>query len=141
MLENLGGGDSVSPEQLSPLVLAYVGDAVYELYVRCQLVERGRMRVSQLHQEAVRLVRAASQARFLGQIEAELTGEEIGIMKRGRNAHSGAPPRGAETVEYRLSTGLECLIGFLYLRGDLDRIKEILSRLPWPGREPGAREE
>ena len=135
MLRELGGGDSVSPEQLSPLVLAYVGDAVYELYVRCQLVERGPTRVHQLHQEAVRLVRATSQARFLSRIEAELTEEETGIMKRGRNAHSGPPPRGTETVEYRLSTGLESLIGFLYLRGDLRRIEEILSRLPWPRQE------
>ncbi|NPV91765.1 MAG: Mini-ribonuclease 3 [Firmicutes bacterium] len=128
-------GAGQDPEQIPPLVLAYIGDAVYELYVRSALVARGITKVNLLHQEAVSLVRASSQSRFLKQIEEQLTEAEIRVMKRGRNANSGSPPKGAEVTEYRRSTGLESLIGYLYLKGDDERLEEILSRLPWPGED------
>lgn len=133
MLRQIGRGEGIEhPEQLPPLALAYIGDAVFELYVRLNLVSRGLTRVNRLHQEAVRLVCANSQARFLKQIEEQLSEEEKGVMRRGRNAHSGQPPKGAEMAEYRLSTGLESLIGYLYLKGETERLEEMLSKLPWP---------
>ena len=125
----------INPENLPPLVLAYVGDAVYELYVRCRLVASGLTRVGPLHQEAIKLVRATCQAQFLHQIEENLTEEEQRVMKRGRNAKSGHVPRSTEVVDYRWSTGLESIIGYLYLKRRYDRLQEILSRLPWPNTE------
>jgi ribonuclease-3 family protein len=127
-------------ENLNPLVLAYLGDAVYELFVRCGLVARGYTRVGLLHQEATNLVRATCQARFLHEIEGSLTEEEIRVMKRGRNAKSGHVPRSAEVVEYRWSTGFESLIGYLYLKGRFERLEEILVDLPWPGTSHGGTE-
>jgi ribonuclease-3 family protein len=120
----------LDPEKLSPLVLAYLGDAVYELYVRSYLVSRGPGRVNALHRDAIKMVRAGSQAKVLHQLEGRLTPEEKGIMKRGRNAKSGHVPRHTEVIDYRLSTGLESLIGFLYAKGDYARLEEILSLVP-----------
>ncbi len=119
-------------DDLPPLVLAYLGDAVYELFVRAGLVARGFTRVGPLHQEAIKLVRATCQARFLHEIEETLTQEEVRVMKRGRNAKSGHVPRSTEAVEYRWSTGFESLIGYLYLQHRFERLEEILAKLPWP---------
>lgn len=124
------------PDDLPPLVLAYLGDAVYELFVRVGLVARGFTRVGPLHQEAIKLVRATCQARVLHEIEETLTPEEIRVMKRGRNAKSGHVPRSTEVVEYRWSTGFESLIGYLYLKQRFERLEEILAHLPWPA--PGS---
>lgn len=124
--------NEIDADNLSPLVLAYVGDAVYEIYVRCSLVATGLTRVGLLHQEATKLVRATSQAQFLHQIEVKLTEEEQRIMKRGRNAKSGHVPRSAEVVDYRWSTGLESIIGYLYLKQRYARLHELLAELPRP---------
>jgi ribonuclease-3 family protein len=124
----------IDPEDLPPLVLAYLGDAVYELYVRCGLVTRGFIRVNQLHQEAISLVRATCQAQYLHMIEDVLTDEEKRVMKRGRNAKSGHIPRNVGVVDYRWSTGFESLIGYLYLQQRFERLNDILSRLPWPAK-------
>jgi len=125
------GGAVNDPESLSPLVLAYIGDAVYELFVRTALVAKGTNRLPQLHRAAVRLVRATSQADFLARIEGMLTEEERQVMKRGRNARSGQAPRGTAVIAYRLSTGLESLVGYWYLRGEIERLEQVLSLLPW----------
>ncbi|GEA14422.1 MAG: mini-ribonuclease [Moorella sp. (in: firmicutes)] len=113
---------------LSPLVLAYVGDAVYELLVRTHLVRRGPARLEQLHREAVRFVRAASQARLVPALEAHLTAVEKDILRRGRNARPGHLPRSAVPEEYHFSTALESLFGYLYLKGEWQRLDE-LTRL------------
>lgn len=135
LLPMLGLEGEPDADNLHPLVLAYLGDAVYELFVRYGLVARGFTRVGPLHQEAINLVRATCQARFLHEIEGSLTEEESRIMKRGRNAKSGHVPRSAEVVEYRWSTGFESLIGYLYLKHRFERLEEILSHLTWP--KPG----
>lgn len=109
------------------LVLAYIGDAVYELVVRNYLVEKGAVKVKQLHDEAVRLVNARTQARVIRALEGLLTDEEAAVMRRGRNARSPHTPRSAGVIEYRQSTALECLIGYLYLKGDTARLNEILA--------------
>ncbi|NPV26971.1 MAG: ribonuclease III [Firmicutes bacterium] len=118
------------PEQLPPLVLAYIGDAVYELYIRSRLIEAGLTRVKNIHQRAVELVQASFQAQFLQEIESQLTEEEQMMMRRGRNAKSGHVPKSAEMIEYRYSTGLETLIGYLYLKGEHKRLCELMSRVP-----------
>lgn len=109
------------------LVLAYIGDAVYELVVRSYLVETRAVKVKQLHNEAVRLVNAKTQARVLRALDGMLTDEEAAVMRRGRNSRSAHTPRSAGVIEYRQSTALECLIGYLYLKGDTTRLSEIVQ--------------
>lgn len=114
---------------LPPLVLAYVGDAVYELCVRTALVAAGGGRPRELHRKAVGVVRAEAQADSLRRLAGFLTEEEENVVRRGRNAKSGMYPRHATMLEYRHSTGFETLLGFLFLRGEWDRLREIFARL------------
>lgn len=117
------------PLQLPSLTLAYIGDAVFELYVRNLLIKEGHIRVQKLHREAVKRVNAGLQAKLLEDIQSELTETELAIAKRGRNAKSGHVPKSAEVTEYRKSTGLEALVGYLYLKGENSRIEELLSQI------------
>lgn len=118
-----------SPEQISPLALAYIGDAVLELYVRTFLVCSGKQNVNVLHKSAVQFVNASTQAKLLRKIKDKLTEEEVTMAKRGRNAKSGHLPKNADMLDYRFSTGLECLIGYLYLKKDYKRLDEIFKAL------------
>jgi len=116
--------------ELSPPVLAYVGDAVFELFVRGRLVETGLAKVNDLHREAVARVRASSQAACLERLMDRLDEEERDLVRRGRNAHPGGVPAGASVAEYRQSTALETLLGWLYLQGKNGRLQEIMD-LVW----------
>lgn len=119
----------INPEELSPLVLAYIGDAVYELYVRVLMVERkGMSGVKDLHTETVELVKASYQSDFFHEIENSLASEELKIFKKGRNSKSPVP-KSTAVSDYRCSTGLEALLGFLYLKRDEKRLLEILTKL------------
>ena len=113
--------------ELSPLVLAYVGDAVFELAVRVRLVEAGLVRVGDLHREAVARVRASAQAACLDQLMDRLSEEERDVVRRGRNARSGGVPQGVSVADYRHSTALESLLGYLYLKGEETRLEEVLA--------------
>ncbi|MGI9860679.1 ribonuclease III domain-containing protein [Moorella naiadis] len=114
---------------LSPLVLAYIGDAVYELLVRTYLVRQGPARPEQLHREAMKYVRATAQARLVPVLEEYLTPAERDILRRGRNARPGHLPRTTAPAEYHFSTALESLLGYLYLQGNNARLAEIGSLL------------
>ncbi|MGI6145564.1 MAG: Mini-ribonuclease 3 [Peptococcia bacterium] len=118
-----------NPKELPPLVLAYVGDAVYELYVRLHLVNKGMLKVDKLHHHATSLVKAVTQADFLHQLESVLTEEEKNVVRRGRNAKGAHVPKNVGVVEYRLSTGFEALIGYLFLSAQEQRLQEIISYL------------
>ncbi|MBS3969156.1 MAG: Mini-ribonuclease 3 [Clostridia bacterium] len=124
---NLEAND-VNPEFMNPLVWAYIGDAVYELYVRTHLVTRGPSKVNQLHCESIKYVKASAQADFARKITENLNEDEIRIMKRGRNTKSTVP-KNADVADYRYSTGLESLLGYLYLQNKKERLMEILSML------------
>ena len=100
---------------------------MYELAVREYLVGRGLLNVNKLHREAVRHVRASTQARIFHALEGHLTDAEQAIIRRGRNAKSGHAPRGNSVVEYRESTGFESLVGYLYLKKEWDRLEEIFT--------------
>ncbi|TEB08315.1 Mini-ribonuclease 3 [Pelotomaculum schinkii] len=126
---------NIQPGELPALALAYIGDAVYELAVRSHLVESGISRVKRLHDEAVKYVHAKAQARLLRELEGILTEEETAVIRRGRNAKSPHTPRSAGVIDYRQSTAFECLIGYLYLKGDKDRLEEILALALEMGRE------
>jgi ribonuclease-3 family protein len=117
----------VTIDQLSPVVLAYVGDAVFEVYVRQWLISQHARKPHQLHRAATRYVSAGAQARLLQRWMPLLTEEEAEIVRRGRNAKSGQPPRNADPLEYRLATALECLVGLLYFRGQQERLEQLMA--------------
>lgn len=108
------------------LELAYLGDTVYDLYVRAHLVEQGG-RVGNMHRQAIRLVCARAQAEALGRIQDELTEEEASVVRRARNVHQ-SPPKNADPADYQKATGLEALIGFLYASGREERLMSLLEK-------------
>lgn len=113
----------------NPLVLAYVGDAVFEVFVRTLLVSDGSMQVAKLHKKAIKFVKAKSQAEILESISSILKDEELEIVKRGRNTKTSTIPKNADISDYRYATGLEALIGYLYLIGDIERLTEIFDEI------------
>ena len=116
------------PKMMNPAALAYIGDAVYEVYVRDHVLTGGQTRVNRLHFMAVGYVRAASQAKALREMmEGYLTGEEMSQAKRARNHRSSSVPRHADPVDYKLATAFEALVGYLYLRGDRKRMEDIIG--------------
>lgn len=110
----------------SPLTLAYIGDGVYELIVRTVLVKRGNCPVNRLHKQASSLVKAAAQSAMMEVIEPMLTEEEVGVYRRGRNAHSPTMAKHATMSDYRRATGFEALVGYLYLKEDFTRMTELV---------------
>ena len=115
-----------NPNLLSPSVLAFVGDAVYGLYVRTYLSEVNRPS-GELHKLSVKLVNATAQAEAFKLVEPNLTEKEISVFKRGRNFHTGNTPKNSTGGEYHTATGLETLFGFLYLSRQNDRAKELFN--------------
>lgn len=113
--------------EYQPIVLAYIGDAVFELLVRTHIVTAGPRKVSDIHHDTVEVVKAQSQARLTRQLYHELSEEEQDIVKRGRNAKS-TPPRHADPGDYKLSTGFEALLGYLYLKGEDERLLYLINR-------------
>ena len=109
----------------SPLVLAYIGDGVYEMVVRTILVNQGNCPVNSLHKMSSQLVKASAQAKMMDVLEPILTEEELQVFKRGRNAHSGTMAKNATMGEYRRATGFEAVMGYLYLKEDCKRITEL----------------
>lgn len=115
---------------LNPLVLAFAGDAIYEVMVREYLINNNReMLVHKLHKEAVSFVKAHAQSEFMKQLKDELTEEEFAIYKRGRNAKSGTVPKNADVQEYREATGFEAVFGFLYLTGQNERLNNMFKKI------------
>ena len=107
------------------LELAYLGDTIYDLYVRQRLLESGG-KVGALHRSAIRLVCAHAQSQALGRVEGGLTDAEAAVVKRARNAHQ-TPPRHADAAEYHRATALEALLGYLYVLGEDERLMSLLS--------------
>ena len=115
-------------EMLSPLQLAYIGDAVYELLVRTYLLNK-RLSVNKLHKVAIEYVKAKAQAQIVHILENILTEEEQMIVKKGRNAKSDTMPKNATVIDYKYATGFEALIGYLYLKGQDVRIQELFEKI------------
>ncbi len=118
---------NVNIKEMSPLSLAYIGDAVYELYVRNYVMKDANMPVAKLHKKSTSLVKAKAQSEIIHGIMDKLTDEEIAVFKRGRNAHSYTSAKNADIVDYRHATGFEALIGYTYLKKDEKRLKELLD--------------
>jgi ribonuclease-3 family protein len=115
--------------ELPVSVLAYIGDAVYELAVRKSLAARYRGKSGELHRRCVRMVKASAQADAARRLLTDLTPEEESIFRRGRNSAPCSLPKNAAPVDYRVATGLEALIGWLHMRGSHDRIDELMLRI------------
>lgn len=113
---------------MPPLVWAYVGDAVYELYIRTNLVNNTKLNPHKLHVEAIKYVKAQAQAKILEKITEILTEEEKDIVRRGRNAQNHHLPKNANLDEYSHATAFEALIGYLYLTKQDERLREILEK-------------
>lgn len=119
---------SVDIRTFSPLTLAYIGDAIYDLVIRTIVVERGNRSANQLHRQTVKYVNARVQARMIDALEEELTEEEAAVYHRGRNAKSYTTAKNASVIEYRKATGFEALCGYLYLQGRQDRMLWVIRR-------------
>lgn len=115
------------PKLLSPLALAFVGDGVYDLFVRERLVCEANRPVKKLNEEKVSIVRCSSQAELVKKLMPILTEEELDVLKRGRNAHTQHIPKNATSADYHSATALEALLGYLYLAGRIERIRELLK--------------
>lgn len=110
----------------SPLALAYMGDAVYEVLIRTRVINRGSMQVNKMHKKSASLVKAEAQARMIQELQEELTEEETAVYKRGRNAHSASSAKNASIRDYRMATGFEALVGYLYLTGQCERLLKLV---------------
>ena len=117
----------VKVKQYSPLTLAYIGDAAYELVVRTVLVSRANTQVNKLHHAASNLVKAETQSRMIDVLEPHFTPEEEHIYKRGRNAKSYTSAKNASITDYRRATGFEALMGYLYLKGEFTRMLDLIK--------------
>lgn len=111
----------------SPLTLAYIGDSIFDLIVRTVVVERGNEPANKLHHKTVKYVKAETQAAMIEALLPELSEEELAIYKRGRNAKSYTSAKNASIGDYRKATGLEALVGYLYLQDRTERIIELIQ--------------
>ena len=114
---------------MSPLVLAYIGDTIYESYIREYLIRKNiNKKVNDLHKSAVKYVKAKAQATIMHELESELTEEELRIYKRGRNQKSHTSPKNADILDYKQATGFEALVGYLHLGNEKERLDYIISK-------------
>lgn len=114
---------------MSPLTWAYVGDCVYELFIRTELINKTNLKPHKLHIESIKYVKAQAQAEFLQKIYDDLTEEEKDIVRRGRNAENHHLPKNCDVQDYMYATAFEALIGYLYLTKKEDRLKEIFRQV------------
>lgn len=121
------GLKEVDLKTYSPLTLAYIGDAVYELVIRSLVVEQGNAPVNKLHKRSSRLVKAQTQAEAAVKLMDVFTEEEMAVYKRGRNTRSHTMAKNADMMDYRMATGFEAVMGYLHLKQDYERIIELIQ--------------
>ena len=116
-------------ESMNVITLAYLGDSVYEVYIREYLISKGIVYVVDLQKEAIKYVSAKSQAKILDYLVNNnyLSEEEVNIVKRGRNYKRDSHPKNTDIIAYKKSTGFECLVGYLYLSKNINRLDEIMN--------------
>lgn len=115
-------------KRMQPLVLAYLGDAIFEVFIRNYLVNKREGQVNDYHRQATKYVRAGGQCKIVHGLEAQLTEEEWTMVKRGRNQKSATVAKNADIAEYRYATGFEALLGYLFSVGDYQRLMEIMNQ-------------
>lgn len=116
------------PGMYSPLALAYMGDAVYEVMIRLRVMNQGSMQVNKMHRRSTELVKAGAQAELMHAIEGELTPQEHAVYKRGRNAKSVTMAKHATMTDYRTATGFEALVGWLFLMEEYERLTVLIGK-------------
>ena len=126
-LRDAFGMEDVDLRTYSPLTLAYIGDAIYDLIIRTLIVKQGNSRPEKMHKRASALVKASAQAEMLERLLPMLTEEEHAIYKRGRNAKSYTMAKNATMLDYRKATGFEALMGYLYLKEDMSRLIDLVK--------------
>lgn len=126
---DLGIEFDAAPNSYNALVLAYIGDTLYDLYVRSRLIaERPELSANKLHRAAIKFVCAHGQSEAIKNLEPILTEQELAAYKRGRNTKSYTVPKNADVGDYRRATGFEALLGWLYIGGNTERYKEIAKQ-------------
>lgn len=131
MLENFRNREFTKDEarRLNPLQLALIGDGAYELFIRDYIISNNtELSAHKIHREAINYVKAKSQSDIMHEIEDLLTEEESYIYKRGRNAKSATVPKNADVRDYRMATGFEALVGYLYLINDIERLEFVFNK-------------
>lgn len=118
----------IDAKQYSPLTLAFIGDAIYDMVVRTIIVEQANAPVNKLHKKVSSIVKASAQMELLHRIKSDFTEEEEHIYKRGRNAKSFTAAKNASIGDYRVATGLEALMGYLYLTNQMERIIFLMKK-------------
>lgn len=126
-LSRIPGMKSVDPKTSSPLVLAYIGDCVFDLIMKLRVTGFGNRQVHKLHEETSRYVQASAQSYMMRTLQDHLTPEEHAVYRRGRNARSVSPAKNQSITDYRRATGFEALIGYLYLSQSYDRLTELVA--------------
>ena len=127
MIRSEAGGQQLDIKRMKPLALAYIGDTLFDLYVRSQIVLTKEEAPKLMHTEAVHFVKAGSQAEMMKLIMDELTEEEIEAFKRGRNQKSLSVPKNASLIDYKWATGFDALLGYLYVHGKAERLYELMK--------------
>ena len=116
-------------KMLNPLQLAFIGDGIYEIYIRNSILNKNdELLPNKMHREAIRYVKASAQSKIIHRLEGELIEDEMYIYKRGRNMKSATVPKNANVRDYRMATGFETLVGYLYLIGDEERLSYVFER-------------
>lgn len=127
-IEQFFGESKLKPEQYSALGLAYIGDCVYDLIIRTIVIDLGNGKVKNFHRITSSIVKATSQAKLMKVIMEDLTQEEEAVYRHGRNTKSATSAKNASIVDYRVATGFEALIGYLYLKHETSRALELVKK-------------
>ncbi|MBU3875514.1 ribonuclease III [Faecalicatena sp. AGMB00832] len=117
----------VDAASYSPLVLAYIGDCIYDLIIKTMIISRGNKQVHKLHEETSRFVQASTQSLMMRKMQEHLTEEEHAVYRRGRNAKSVSPAKNQSITDYRRATGFEALLGYLYLKKEYQRVMDLVK--------------
>ena len=114
--------------EINVKTLAYIGDVVYELYIREHVILNSHEQVNKLHKKTIKYVSAKAQAKIVQELQDEFSEKEKDIIKRGRNAEANTVPKNTDVITYKIATGFEALIGFLYLEKDNERLEKIITK-------------
>ena len=126
-IQKIPGMSEIDAKECSPLVLAYIGDRVFDLIIKTMAAGRGNRPVHKLHEETSRYVQASAQSFMMRSMQEHLTEEEHAIYRRGRNSRTVSPAKNQSITDYRRATGFEALIGYLYLRREYERLTELVA--------------
>lgn len=126
-IQKIPGMSEIDAKECSPLVLAYIGDCVFDLIIKTMAAGRGNRPVHKLHEETSRYVQASAQSFMMRSMQEHLTEEEHAIYRRGRNSRTVSPAKNQSITDYRRATGFEALIGYLYFRREYERLTELVA--------------